>query len=81
MYAKTLAFLVGVTNMYGGILYQIYHLPLITIPFFNLLTCNSSGVIVGFWITSKYLSGYAKLYCDCLNEYLLEQTELQSSYQ
>ena len=33
MYSKTLEFLVDSTNMYGGIFYQIYILPWLTIPF------------------------------------------------
>ena len=34
IYAEPLVFLVGGTNMYGGIVYNIYLLPQLTIPYF-----------------------------------------------
>ena len=38
MYAKTLIFLVGSTNIYGGVFYQVYLLPQLIIPSFFLLS-------------------------------------------
>ena len=34
IYAKSLAFMVGNTNIYGGVFYQMYLLPCINIPYF-----------------------------------------------
>ena len=74
MYAKYLEFMVGSTNMYGGVFFQMYLLPQLNIPvlILNLVLWNSSDVLVGLWITSTFLLGYAKLCCDCLDEYFPE---------
>ena len=52
MYAKHISLLVGITNMYGGIFYQLYLLPYLNIPhffdFLNFVLCNSSDVVFGF---------------------------------
>ena len=54
MYAKHLSFQVGSVNIYGSNFYQVVLLPCITIP-------NYGDVVFSLWITSTYLSGYAKL--------------------
>ena len=46
MYAKLIPFLVGSTNVYGILFYQVYLLPQITIPFFTWYC----GIMVIFYL-------------------------------
>ena len=68
--AKPISFLIGSTNVYGIVFYQVYLLLQITNlpPFLNLVIWNFCDVVVGFCITSIYLSGYEKLCCGHINE-------------
>ena len=68
IYSEPLLFMVGGYNIYGGVFYQIYLLPHLTINYFSLLLWNYGDVVVGCWINSTSLSGYEKVFCDCLNE-------------
>ena len=74
MYAKPISLLVGSTNFYGIISYQMYLLPWITAspPFFYLVPFNSGDVFFGCWVTSTCLSGHQKLCCDWINEGLMD---------
>ena len=71
MYDKHISLLVGSTNVYVGIFYQIYLLPQLTITFifiFRLLLWNYGDDVIGCWINSTSLSGYEKVCCACLDE-------------
>ena len=86
MYARTISFLVGSTNMlmytkhisllvgsidiYGFIFYQVYLLPSSIKKI--LVMFNYGYVVFGCCITSTYLSGYAKVCHDWLNEDFME---------
>ena len=72
MYDKPITFMVGSPNIHGCIFYQMCLLPCLTFNIFSrLVLWNSDDVVVGLWIDSTSLSGYEKVCCDWLNEYLL----------
>ena len=70
IYSKPISFLIGSTNVYRILFYQVYLLLRITNlpPFLNWVMWNFCDVVVGFCITSIYLSGYAKLCCGHINK-------------
>ena len=66
-----------------GYILSNLHPPTIHYPllFKNLVLWNSSDVVVGFCITSTYLSVYEKIFCYCLDEAFPEYSKLQASCQ